>query len=150
MNPLPPQAYTQDTLLKAFNWLQNQPPHIKETAITTDILVSLYLKAQMQGEEALNRPSIHNFRKDLKSLAGMMVEFEGEKPIPTPTVSTPNVKAAAPKTMEMQTPHLDEKSKLMIQEVMTQFNLSSEQEALRLLIATGFQQLKPLIKTSKT
>ncbi len=75
MNPLPPQAYTKDTLLKAYAWLQSQNESIKEMATTTDILVSLYLKASRDGDSALDRPSIQNFKNELRSLAGMMGEL---------------------------------------------------------------------------
>jgi hypothetical protein len=61
MNPLPPQAYTKETLVKAYAWLQTQSEHIKELATTPDVLVSLYLKAKLQGDSALERPSIQNF-----------------------------------------------------------------------------------------
>lgn len=76
MNPLPPQAYTKDTLVEAYAWLQSQNESIKEIATTPDILVSLYMKAKMQGMEALERPSIQNFKSELKSLVGIMGEFE--------------------------------------------------------------------------
>ena len=75
MNPLPPQAYTKDTLLKAYACLQSQNESIKEMATTTDILVSLYLKASRDGDSALDRPSIQNFKNELRSLAGMMGEL---------------------------------------------------------------------------
>ena len=78
MNPLPPQAYTKDTLLRAFAWLQNQNPSIRGMATTPDILVSLYLKTTRDGEEALDRPSIQNFKNELKSLAGLMGELEAD------------------------------------------------------------------------
>ena len=76
MNPLPPQAYTKETLGKAFAWLQTQSENIKEMATSSDVLVSLYLKAKLNGNGALERPSIQNFKSELKSLAGMMGEFE--------------------------------------------------------------------------
>jgi hypothetical protein len=76
MNPLPPQAYTKETLVHAYAWLQNQSENIKELATTPDVLVSLYLKAKLQGDGALERPSIQNFKNELKNLAGMMGEFE--------------------------------------------------------------------------
>ena len=76
MNPLPPQAYTKDTLLRAYAWLQNQNLSIRGMATTPDILVSLYLKTTRDGEEALDRPSIQNFKNELKSLAGLMGELE--------------------------------------------------------------------------
>lgn len=76
MNPLPPQAYTKDTLLKAYQWLMSQNPSIKEMATTPDILVSLFLKATRDGDSALERPSIKNFKNELKSLAGIMGELD--------------------------------------------------------------------------
>ena len=76
MNPIPPQAYTKDTLLKAYAWLQNQSLNIKDMATTTDILISLYLKANRDGDSSLERPSIQNFKNELKSLAGLMGELE--------------------------------------------------------------------------
>lgn len=76
MNPLPPQAYTKDTLVKAYQWLQGQSESIREMATTPEVLVSLYLKAKLQGDGALERPSIQNFKNELKNLAGMMGEFE--------------------------------------------------------------------------
>lgn len=90
MNPLPPQAYTKETLLKAYAWLQNQAPHIREMATTPDIMVSLFLKASRDGDSALDRPSIQNFKSELKSLAGLMGALD--KPViasPQTTVSAP-------------------------------------------------------------
>src|SRR4051812_44852045 len=80
MNPLPPQAYTKETLVKAYQWMQHQSDSIKEMATNPDMLVSLFLKAKMQGEGALERPSIQNFKNELKNLAGMMGEFEVIEP----------------------------------------------------------------------
>ncbi len=79
MNPLPPQAYTKDTLVKAFQWIQLQPDNIKDLASTPDVLVSLYLKAKLQGDAALERPSIQNFKSELKNLAGQLGEFDTSK-----------------------------------------------------------------------
>ncbi|MFZ4403676.1 MAG: hypothetical protein ACOYOK_06185 [Pseudobdellovibrionaceae bacterium] len=76
MNPIPPQAYTKDTLLKAYSWLMNQNTSIKEMASTPDVLVSLYLKATRDGDSVLDRPSIQNFKKELKNLAGLMGSLE--------------------------------------------------------------------------
>jgi hypothetical protein len=210
MNPLPPQAYTKETLVHAYAWLQNQSENIKELATTPDVLVSLYLKAKLQGDGALERPSIQNFKNELKNLAGMMGEFEdGETPTAapsgasasrtgnqtirfrsqdlrpqTPTPPPAPVQAqlveqkpppAAPKATPatptpqgssytqsslqlkfeeraMTTPAptlaelLDARSMDMIQEVKIQFNLSSDSEALRLLLANGYNQIKGLLK----
>ncbi len=165
MNPLPPQAYTKETLVKAYAWLQSQNENIKELATTPDVLVSLYLRAKLQGDASLERPSIQNFKKELKNLAGMMGEFEVVEPEPNPqqfsqqTQPSPTIRfrsqdypkpeSEAPTLASAASesgPQLDIRSQTMIQEVKTQFNLSSDSEALRLLLAVGHNQLKTLIK----
>lgn len=193
--------------MHAYAWLQSQSENIKEMATTPDVLVSLYLKAKLQGDGALERPSIQNFKNELKSLAGMIGEFEvvdaptganastagnqtirirsqdlrpSAPPPPTqaikpPVVETPVHHAAAAQTtpptptpqgssytastlqlkyeeraMTQTTPTLaemlDSRSMDMIQEVKIQFNLSSDSEALRLLLANGYNQIKGLLK----
>lgn len=174
MNPLPPQAYDKEVLAKAFTWLQTQPKGIKELATSSDVLVSLYIKAKLNGDAYLERPSVQNFKSELKSLAGIIQNFEpneeklvdslGKKPasipqgqhlpqnqapnfvpplqIPTPTLAPAQeikVQALAPGN-----PALDDQSQAMIREVKELFNLSSESEALRLLISTGSRALKRL------
>lgn len=144
MNPLPPQAYTKDTLVQAYAWLQSQSESIKEIATSPDILVSLYLKAKLQGDAVLERPSIQNFKNELKNLAGMMGEFEvldTDKPSQM-RVKTEPVEVPAPKN----TQNLDLQSLTMIQEVKTKLNLSSDQEALRLLLSVGYNHTKVLFK----
>ncbi len=229
MNPLPPQAYTKETMLKAYQWLIGQNSSIKEMATTPDILVSLYLKATRDGSGALDRPSIQNFKNELRSLAGIMGELDRpqqnrldsfEEPVlkratqPTPPTPTPvaapvapqpqmaihpmvsatpiapapapapvsapaavePVVAATPATptgpvhSQMipsvgQTPVLptektiatttqtsnalellDLSSRCMIQEVKEDFNLSSDLEALRMLIKIGHSRAKALLR----
>lgn len=149
MNPLPPQAYTKETLLKAYSWLQNQNDHIKELATTPDILISLYIKAKMNGNAALETPSIQNFKTELKNLAGMMGEFDDQKetvvqtPV-APTASSMTQPSAANHAASVQNPmgleldnRLDFRSLTMLREIKNEFNLSSDQEALRLLISVG-------------
>lgn len=91
VNPLPPQAYTKETLQKAYSWLLNQSPSVKDLATTQDMLVSLYLKAQRSGEASLDTPSIQNFKQELKNLASMMGDLH-----------TPQAQAQAP--VQVQTP----------------------------------------------
>ncbi|WP_374029249.1 hypothetical protein [Bdellovibrio bacteriovorus] len=188
MNPLPPQAYTKDILLKAYQWLMVQNSSIKEMATTPDILVSLYLKATRDGDHALERPSIQNFKNELKNLAGIMGELDGpvrSAPVAAQTVvHTPppvqpaqqaqvvTMQAAAAHSQTqtaMATPtqtqvsytektvtamtrntdileQLDSCSRGMIQEVKEDFNLSSDLEALRMLIKIGFSRSKSLLK----
>lgn len=166
MNPLPPQAYTKDTLTKAYMWLLHQSESIKELATTPDILVSLFLKAQRNGDESLDAPSIQNFKRELKSLAGMMGELESRKdfqvqvptqPLPTP-LPTPPPAPQAPKMMvqnqqvNIQNNHvsvdlvsqLDAKSRAMVTEAREQLNLSCDLEVVRLLISLGYHKAKNL------
>ena len=76
VNPLPPQAYTKETLQKAYTWLLTQSANVKEMASTQEMLVSMYLKAQRSGDAALETPSIQNFKQELKSLATMMGDLQ--------------------------------------------------------------------------
>ena len=198
MNPLPPQAYTKDILLKAYNWLMGQNTSIKEMATTPDILVSLYLKATRDGDHSLDRPSIQNFKNELRNLAGMMGELDrpqnsqahpNKAPLPNAGASyashhtAPPVVNAAP-VVEAPTPgsqahgsasshangqtsqtqvsytektmtavtrktdlfeQLDAVSRAMIHEVKEELNLSSEVEALRMLIKIGYTRSKSLL-----
>lgn len=166
MNPLPPQAYTKDTLTKAYTWLLHQNASIRELATTPDILVSLFLKAQRNGDEALDTPSIQNFKNELKSLAGMMGELEGKKsptptapPVPQPTPAPLAAQRQAPLSHATQSPpvqtagnmlavdvvnQLDAKTKAMISEVREHLNLSSDLEVMRFLISLGYHKAKSL------
>lgn len=162
MNPLPPQAYTKDTLTKAYMWLLHQNANIKELATTPDILVSLFLKAQRNGDESLDTPSIQNFKNELKSLASMMGELGPTVAEPAPVVRSFHAQAeAAPKPKPQAPPQaqaapsatqnvsgslsqLDTKSQFMVNELREQLNLSSDIEVLRLLISLGYNKAKNL------
>jgi hypothetical protein len=197
LNPIPPQAYTKETLQKAYSWLLRQAPEIKEMARDQEILVSLYLKAQRNGEESLDRPSIHNFRSELKNLADMMIDLNADPNTgsarSTSKFQESNTFENKPKTTnenfnthfktiensqnlnsntnplnqsKNENPHmleksttinsflnsslnvnlslgefLDERSLLNIRATQQRFNLSTETEALRLLIAIGIEKL---------
>lgn len=187
-NPFPPQAYTRETLVKAYQWLQNQSAPVKELATTPDLLVSLYVKAKTQGNDFLDRPSLKNFKSELKSLAGMMGEFDNAevtapgvpgvssagvqnlppvapKPTAPPVYAPPAQPVSAPSQAQagpsqthapagpqpqflaqngMTGLNLDPKSQVILQEVKASLNLSSEAEALRLLIAVGHKNIKSL------
>ncbi|QLY27495.1 hypothetical protein [Bdellovibrio sp. KM01] len=202
MNPLPPQAYTKETLLKAYQWLMSQNSNIKEIATTPDMLVSLYLKSVRDGESALERPSIKNFKSELKSLSAMMGEldrpnqnhgtgatYHQQAPQPQPqavqqqpvqqvlhaqpilqpaspiqTAVQPQMVQVAPAMVPQTQVSYTEKTlttttqgsdvmelfdcgtKSMIQEVKDEFNLSSELEALRMLVKIGYVKSKGMLK----
>lgn len=170
IHPLPPQAYTKDTLIKAYEWLQAQGDSIKQIATSPDVLVSLYMKAQMQGEEALHRPSIKNFKSDLKNLASMMGEWEAEQEVPMTRVSSPRdagpsmgaMHSSGPSTSVVQATHtetrvsnsvsittevpvLNEDLRDKVREIQEQYHLSNETEALKLLISIGYHHAKRLM-----
>jgi hypothetical protein len=154
VNPLPPQAYTKETLQKAYAWLLNQNASIKEMASTQDMLISLYLKAQRGGDAALETPSIQNFKQELKTLANMMGDLQ------TPPAATnshsQNYSTSSASTSFYTQPitaqsntlnllnQLDQSSLNAINEVKTTLNLSSDTEALRALIALGQTQFKKI------
>lgn len=79
----PPQAYTRDTLVKAYEWLKTQPPIVKDRATSADALVSLFLHARRHlnerrglNEEMDSAPSVESFKSDLKNLAEGLKQFE--------------------------------------------------------------------------
>lgn len=163
MNPLPPQAYTKETMLKAYQWLMGQHSSIKEMATTPDILVSLYLKTTRDGSAALDRPSIQNFKNELKSLAGMMGELD--RPVVQPPQVQVQVQTQTQPPLQTQTQVsytektltattqtrdlvevLDASTKGMIQEVKEELNLSSDLEALRMLVKIGYGRAKGLTR----
>lgn len=76
VNHLPPQAYSKETLIQAYNWLRHQPVQVQELAKTPDVLVSLFSKAQMHGDAYMNRTHMQTFKTELKSLANMMGDFD--------------------------------------------------------------------------
>jgi hypothetical protein len=201
---LPPQAYTKETLLKAYNWLQSQPDHVKELATTPDQLVSLYLKSSRLGQDSIQRyssnhptpppgpngfssldpnqtPSIQSFKSELKNLAGMMGDLEKPQnqagyPTPPPlppqaptytppstsqpshsyqtvntSISSQSIQPAAPAPMpapaaSAKAPLHDEMTQALIREVKNELNLSSDQEALRMLVKIGYQKVRSLYK----
>jgi hypothetical protein len=174
MNPLPPQAYTKDILLKAYQWLMSQNTNIKEIATTPDALVSLYLKAIRDGDSSLDRPSIQNFKNELRSLAGMMGELDRSPTVkdyinpPKYNQTNPNTNSSpinpysSPQTHPMNPTYpsmtltapsaelimdsFDKGTFTMIQEVKQEFNLSSDMETVRMLIKFGYIKSKDMLK----
>ncbi len=199
---LPPQAYTRDTMVQAYEWLQSQPSSIRELATSPDSLVSLFMQARRRGGAqvmASHPVSSQAFKQDLKNLAEGMRQFEGnddfgqqshtqqtqpQQPnvqaatgatasptvnvMVTPNYSQPNYQQmpqqmhsapmhntsmqqqqhiAAPMNIETDDTYasLDSKSHEMVRRVQTRFNLSSEKEALRMLIALGFDKVREML-----
>lgn len=169
VNPLPPQAYTKETLQKAYTWLLTQNASVKDMATSQDMLVSMYLKAQRSGDASLETPSIQNFKQELKNLAGLMGDLQTPQQIKMPTApshpaapETRSTRPTMPQTFIQSYPtstatsapgstdpaapllSLDEQSLMALQDVRTTLNLSSDIEALRALIALGYKQFKKI------
>jgi hypothetical protein len=173
IHPLPPQAYTKDTLIKAYEWLQAQDEGIKKIATSPDVLVSLYMKAQMQGEEALHRPSIKNFKSDLKNLASIMGEWDATQAqaqpqsvtgLASPSISSSKIVSSANPSSATrvqlnykETPVSNSSVKtsdsvvwgeglqIKLKEIQDLYHLSSELETARLLISIGYHHAKRLM-----
>ncbi len=75
---LPPQAYTRETLVEAFNWLQTQSADLRKQAQSPDDLVSLYMRAKRFGNDLEKEAPVssRNFKSDLKNLARGLQNFD--------------------------------------------------------------------------
>jgi len=221
-NNLPPQAYTRDVLMAAYDWLQSQTGSIRELAVSPDSLVTLYLQSRRRapvtnGAQAQNPnpvipvsqqapmtpASAEAFKQDLKSLAEGLRQFDdpqkgqvGAQPT-TPPAPAQQLSQLLPPTSEVKSPlsnhgttpykhfvsasasnplpvepapinsvpvpaqtvnptsttepqlianaSLDNRSLALIQEVKNKLNLSQDNEALRLLLALGYEKIRDIL-----
>ncbi|MBY0314202.1 MAG: hypothetical protein K2Q26_01695 [Bdellovibrionales bacterium] len=184
MSFLAPQAYTKETLGKAFDWLQHQPQSVKEVASTPDILVNMYLRAQRQGINTIDADapnSAKKFMEELTSLKKDIAQFDdGPQNLQTsvqnsrhqsPHIPLPPIPTSVPKghgsahfasqnsatnftqkttintaqsiTMESTSSHigLDETTQRLVQDIQERFNLSSPQEALRMMVSVAHKKI---------
>jgi len=146
VNPLPPQAYTKETLQKAYSWLLNQSASVKDMATTQDMLISLYLKAQRNGEASLETPSIQNFKQELKNLASLIGDLQPSAQAQAPAQTThQGTKENSSSTVTVNNlGQLDIQSLQILAEVKQNLNLSSDIEALRALISLGYKSYKKM------
>jgi hypothetical protein len=159
VNPLPPQAYTKETLQKAYSWLLSQSPSVKDMATTQDMLVSMYLKAQRSGDASLETPSIQNFKQELKNLASMIGDLQTPQtlpPAPAPMPAAGLAQTIKDSATALQNNgsnfssdstslgQLDLQSLQILADVKQNLNLSSDIEALRALISLGYRQYKKM------
>jgi hypothetical protein len=157
-NSFPPQAYTRDVLSHAYEWLRTQPVSIREMAKDADSLVALYFQSRRRPAEAPTlTPSSQSFKNDLKVLAEGIKQFEDTKPVvgdiktvdfKNDEVKMPEFKSSAAKTFEKNTldiHSLDQKSLELVRTVQTRLNLSQESEALRMIIAMGYDRIREIL-----
>lgn len=178
---LPPEAYTREVLVKAYDWLSTQSSSVKSRATSADSLVALYLQAKRRnfsehGSTTAYEPptaaSVEAFKEDLRNLAEGLRQFDDPlAPPPQPVIATQPASEASrlagfvadwapqpqsppppaapapsmhPVTMASNLP-LDAKSREWVQEVQRRLNLTSESEALRALLAVGYERLRDIL-----
>lgn len=146
---LPPQAYTQDELAEAYIWLNEQPDYIQNLATSTDSLVSLYKRHAKNGGLSPSEIAMaKTFQTSLKELSNELKQFT-DQPTATPAApaSAPvsRTNYVAPQTSAPIKTNLDPLTENMIHEVKNKLNLSSENEALRMLVKLGFEKAKTIL-----
>ncbi|MEK6554485.1 MAG: hypothetical protein AABZ31_04540 [Bdellovibrionota bacterium] len=104
---LPPQAYTRETLMMAFDWIRSQPKNIQELASTSDALVSIYMQARRRGGQYNTTPvSSQSFKQDLKNLAEGLKQFDGAEQVPPTQYQTPVQSPSLPQSAPPQAPQI--------------------------------------------
>lgn len=142
----PPQAYTRDTLVKAIDWIAHQPDSIRSQATNADSLVALYLQSKRRNgnSTSMSYPvSGEAFTEDLKNLARDLEQFSAPNAAPT-RAEPPPQPAQRPAPVAHQW-NVDAKSWAQAQALKERLNLSSESEALRMMIALGAERLTSLL-----
>lgn len=169
---VPPRAYTREILTTAFNWLQTQPDAVRAKATTPDALVSLFTQAQRGSG---NKPdstfeseapvSSQSFMSDLKNLAQGLKEFDDSRSqrqysapaqaylnpqseqvaTPAPTPVAPPAIQATPAPTGPAALRLNDRSVAMLREIQVSMNLSSEIEAMNMMMAVAYSHLKPVL-----
>ena len=142
----PPQAYTKETMKKAFQWLESQEGDWTECIKDTSIVVRLYLNSKERGGKV---PQTKEFQEELKKFCTPNTEIQPPTPAnPIPITQTSNpltVDEAIPPcdtkaSYEAQTP-LDSKSLYAVQKAKEIINLDRDEDALRVLIQVGYSTL---------
>ncbi len=188
--------YSRVDLQAAFNWLVNQPDHVRKQASDPDRLMTLYYRSSgrpnaethsvrtdsvrldtLRMESSSSRMeseapvSSQNFLSDLRQINEALRQFEspqpapgadpvaphvshhiphqaphGSQPGPIPTAAHPVPGPAPAATQAPLAPiALNARTLEALQEVREKLNLSSDLEALQMLVSLGYKQLKPLI-----
>jgi hypothetical protein len=151
-------------LQAAFNWLVNQPEHVRKQASDPDRLMTLYYRSS--GRPEMIRPeaarieteapvSGQNFISDLRQINEAMRQFDSPTAQATVHTSSSHYASASsasapqiqvpPPTIPTSVPVIPGKTNAIIAEVREKLNLSSDAEALNALVALGYRSLKPLL-----
>lgn len=186
----PAGTYGRGDLQAAFNWLVNQPEHIRKQASDPDRLMTLYYRSSgrpemirtteitrttdsIRTETAARGPdgsrmearieteapvSGQTFISDLRQINEALRQFDGPTaqatihtplPPPQPVMSSSASHHGPPSanhpmlTGTTDTPAA--KTQAILSEVREKLNLSSDAEAMNVLISLGYRRLKPLL-----
>lgn len=131
------QAYTQQTVKKAMSWLEQQPSGLSQSIKDVNTAVELYLRNQKDTEAETST----KFTKELKKFCDQESLPDSEA-LP-PAHSAPFSFAETESSFEES---LDIKSQNLLKQTAEELNLSSPQEALRLLIQLGYKSLQNFLK----
>lgn len=198
--------YSRVDLQAAFNWLVNQPDHVRKQASDPDRLMTLYYRSSGRGSthsettrvDSLRAETVRvessrmeneapvssqNFLSDLRQINEALRQFEtpgsqshshgqnqSHSYLPHSSAShsstqqtvihtappTVHIHNSVPPMNQNQTPQvtahagaigmaLNGRTQAVLMEVREKLNLSSETEALQMLVAIGYKQLKPMI-----
>ncbi|MBE8162927.1 MAG: hypothetical protein HAW63_02950 [Bdellovibrionaceae bacterium] len=157
-----PHAYSSDTLQKAYQWLQNNPQH-QSSIQSSDQLVALYL-SETKGLQSFdfapntttslflsqntNKPSINNInitKKNTKAnlplkTDGIVSDVDSGIGGVCGIADDVAVAGAGDNTTDSFFA-LDKTSLGYLKETQKTFNLSTQSEALRLLLSIGYEKL---------
>ncbi len=152
----PPQAYTRDILAAAYEWLRSQPQSIRELATNSDNMVALFMQSKRRGGTVIppTMPTVpevssETFKQDLRALAEGFKQFEQAPSAPNNISATPvqpaaPTQSAAPVQPTMPPQSLDPRTLEMLRKTQSLCNLGTEREALRMLIALGYERIREL------
>jgi hypothetical protein len=168
---IPPQAYTRDTMNRAFKWFITQPESVRHRAKDPDAVVALFMHAQKYGDP-IGDPvdakieshflGSKEFKEELKDLAEGLNQFSEETRQPPSPTGPPAPSASPPRSTDLRpggskdhsrkaapappaliewSHSLHPKSVATIRRVQARFGLNSEMDAINLLITVGYERL---------
>lgn len=161
------QRYSEQTVLKALNWLDKQPDNWSEHIKDSNIAVKMYLKSQgknkerklaftkeikqfLKTEDEEASPFREKILEEKEPLGAFLTKQTASPPANWPSnISFPTQEKEPPILKEEKSlvELLDEKSRQALKTTKSQLNLEQEEEALKLLIQLGRNCLEKLFLT---
>ena len=156
MNPTPPpQAYTADIIARAYEWVKSQPQHIQEMAKSSDALVALYMKSRKAtGSSGAFASDLKNLSEKIRKFDDFSeiekrVEFRVESALrespPSPGLGPAPADAKPTEQRGLDSRLTDARTQEALLQVQQALNLSSPEEALRVLVQLGLRQIRQIL-----